>query len=334
MTSGSTSGIAVQPDGKIVTGTARFNPDGSLDPFFGMGGMAIFVTVGPRVVIAPDGDIIDGGVSGIVVYKPNGTLDVRFGNAGVIGPDFLPGDFALQPDGNILLAGTTTFAGHTTFTVARYLTTGGSSLTPNQLFIAQVYPDLLHRPVDPTGLASWSGLLDRGMSRVQVIAQMQATQEYHTIVVDDLYSRILGRAADSSGQTGWVNFLHQGGTDEQLQALFLGSDEFFAKHGSNNSQGFLPALYQIVLQRPIDASGLQSWGQALAGGMSRTAVAAAILASLESDRLETQMLYAEFLHRPPDASGLDTFTNLLQRGVPNETVSGIIISSDEYFAGV
>jgi uncharacterized delta-60 repeat protein len=333
---GVASGIAVQSNGQIVVGSpvARFNPGGSFDPLFGRNGQGVSVTLGGQVIIAPDGDIIAGGAIGIAIYKPNGTLDVRFGNAGLVTPDFAPGNFALQPDGSIVLTGTTTLSGHTIITVARYLTTGGSSLTPNQLFIAQVYPDLLQRPADPGGLAFWSCLLDGGLSRAQVVQKMQATPEYHTVLVNNLYNRILGRNPDTSGDATWLNFLNQGGTEEQLEAMFLGSDEFFAKHGSNNSQGFLPALYQIVLQRPIDAGGLQSWSQALAGGMSRTAVAVAVLASLESDRLEMQMLYAAFLHRPPDASGLDTYTNLLQQGVPNETVASILISSEEYFAQI
>src|SRR5207244_6937420 len=82
------SGIAVQPDGKIVTESplARFNPDGSVDPLFGMNGHAVDVTFGGQVVVAPDGEIIAIGQVGIAVYKLNGTLNVRFGNAGLVTP--------------------------------------------------------------------------------------------------------------------------------------------------------------------------------------------------------------------------------------------------------
>jgi hypothetical protein len=47
-------------------------------------------------------------------------------------------------------------------------------------------------------------------------------------------------------------------------------------------------------------------------------VAAAVLASLESDQLEVQSLYMQFLHRATDPGGLDTFTTALQRGVSDE----------------
>ena len=133
----------------------------------------------------------------------------------------------------------------------------------------------------------------------------------------------------------WVSFLNVGGTAEQLESILLGSDEFFAAHGSDNHNGFLPALYQVVLQRPIDSAGSQHWGQALqSGALSRQAVAAAVLASLESDQLEVQNLYMQFLHRATDPGGLDAFTTALQRGVSNEQVALILMGSAEYFARV
>jgi uncharacterized delta-60 repeat protein len=335
---GAGSGIAVQPDGKIVLGSplARFNLDGSVDPLFAGSSLLTGSLYGfDRVVLAPDGTIITILLTGVAVYKPDGTFKVRFGDAGLIEPDFTLADFGLEPDGNLVLVGTTTASGHTTMTVARYLATGGSSLTPNQLFIAQVYPDLLQRPVDPGGLAFWSGLLDRGSSPSQVVQEMQSSQEYHSLEVRNLYRRVLGRFPDDSGSAAWTTFLNQGGTVLQLEAFLLGSGEFFAIHGSDNNQGFLPALYQIVLQRPIDSSGAQSWGQALqAGALSRQAVAAAVLASIESDHLEVQSLYLQFLHRAADPSGLDTFTTELQQGVPYEQVAGILLSSAEYVARV
>ncbi|HLJ92666.1 MAG TPA: DUF4214 domain-containing protein [Gemmataceae bacterium] len=339
-----TPGIAVQPDGKIVIGSpaARFNPDGSLDEFFGINGRTLPIFAQGRVAIAPDGRIILGGnvftpargiLSGEMVLKSNGTLDVRLGSSATVVPDFANADFALQSDGRILIVGTTTIAGHTSFTVARYFLSGISSLTPNQLFVAQVFPDLLQRPVDSAGLAHYSGLLESGVSRMQIVQQIESSDEYHKLVVTDLYRRILGRSPDDSGNATYTNFLNQGGTAEQVGAFLLGSDEYLKIAGGSNT-GFLQAIYPLTLHRPIDSSGAQSWGQALAGGTSRSAVAAAILASLESDQLETEVLYANFLHRSPDPSGLDTFTNLLQRGVPDETVSAILIGSDEYFAEI
>jgi hypothetical protein len=144
---------------------------------------------------------------------------------------------------------------------------------------------------------------------------------------------VLGRAVDPSGLSTWVSFLNRGGTAEQLEGFLLGSDEFFAAHGSDITKGFLPALYQTVLQRAIDTSGAQSWSQALQpGSLSRQAVATAVLASLESDRLEAQSLYMQFLHRAADPGGLSNFSNALQQDVSNEQVALLFMNSAEYFA--
>ncbi|HLJ93748.1 MAG TPA: DUF4214 domain-containing protein [Gemmataceae bacterium] len=209
-----------------------------------------------------------------------------------------------------------------------------SAGTPNQRFVEQVYFDLLRRSVDPTGLAAWSALLDKGTSRTQVVAAIQNSSEYHALVVGDMYQLVLQRAADPSGLATWVNFLNAGGTAEQLEAVLLGSGEFFASHGGT-TQEFLAAVYQVVLQRPIDPSGAQSWGQALqSNALSRQAVAAGLLASAESNRLEVQSMYTQFLHRQADPGGLDTFTAALERGLSDEQLALLLLSSAEYFAGV
>jgi hypothetical protein len=327
----------------------RFNPDGSADIYFGSGGQ---VTIYPydffgviiTAAIAPDGSIAVSAWNNlqnpqsppsIYLFHPNGSPVVRFGSNGQIPMDVGQfNDIVFQPDTQIVVVGTATDAsGHQSFLTARYQT-AGSALSDNQLYVSKLYLDLLHRPVDPAGLAGWTSVLDNGGSRAQVVQGIQRSPEYRGVEVQTLYQTVLGRAADAQGLADWGNFLAQGGTTEQLEAILIGSDEYFSRFGGGTNSGFLQAAYQLVLHRSIDPSGSQSWGQALAGGMTRMAVAAAIVASLESDRTETQTLYGLLLHRPPDPSGFATFTGLLQQGMPNETATGIIAASDEYFAGV
>jgi hypothetical protein len=64
--------------------------------------------------------------------------------------------------------------------------------------------------------------------------------------------------------------------------------------------------------------------------MSRSAVAGAVLGSVESDRLEVLALYRHLLHRNADPDGLNTFVNLLQRGMSNEQVMVLFVTSPEY----
>jgi hypothetical protein len=211
------------------------------------------------------------------------------------------------------------------------LTINPAIVDPNQSWLTQVYADLLHRPLDSSGLATWTNLLSQGDSRTQVVQLIETSLEYRTDIVEALYAQLLHRPADPSGLDTFTTFLGDGGTDVQVEAAILGSQEYFQLHGGTND-GFLAAIYQDVFNRSVDASGAQSWGLALAGGMTRDAVAQAILTSLEADSDAVQSLYSAFLHRPADPSGLNSFTTALQQGVPGEAVIASIVGSQEYFS--
>jgi len=133
------SAVALQPDGKIVVAgdasgdaeefaLARYNPDGSLDPSFGAGGI-VTTAVGAdnsyatAVAIQPDGKIIAAGATyvpeagfqppddfALTRYNSDGSLDSSFGSNGVVRTDFsATEDFAnaiaLQSNGKIIVAG-------------------------------------------------------------------------------------------------------------------------------------------------------------------------------------------------------------------------------------
>lgn len=153
-------GIAVQPDGKVLafgqsdyavgqTGftVLRFLPSGTLDPTFGVDGVAQTpftspFALGDTGVLQPDGKsvaagfVIEGGKDNfaLVRYMPDGTLDPNFGTGGKVVTSVGDGgvgteaitSLALQPDGKLVALGSdwsaADDAGHTV--VARYLPDG------------------------------------------------------------------------------------------------------------------------------------------------------------------------------------------------------------------
>ena len=129
--------VTLQADGKIVVAGAadfskdialvRYNVDGSLDASFGSGGT---VTTGvpsgsgeaaKSVTIQPDGKIVIAGYSFVlgsktdfvlVRYNSDGSLDSSFGTGGEVATDLrsrsdAANGIVLQPDGKILVVGTT-----------------------------------------------------------------------------------------------------------------------------------------------------------------------------------------------------------------------------------
>jgi uncharacterized delta-60 repeat protein len=145
------TGVLVQPDGKIVvSGEARFAtsdflavrlmPNGSLDTSFNAAGW-VATNLGTNgsasaVVLQPDGKIALGGTVGVQVgmarYNPTGSLDTTFGGTGVVTFNFSASDIgsalALDAAGNLLLAGTSSFASGD-FAFARVRPNGAIDLT-------------------------------------------------------------------------------------------------------------------------------------------------------------------------------------------------------------
>jgi uncharacterized delta-60 repeat protein len=144
----SVSAIAAQPDGKILvagrTGIpfgiyhfvmVRYAPDGRLDPAFGTGGK-VTTNLGGNdftavLALQPDGQIMVAVSSNDFIlarYTSSGGLDPTFGTGGKVTTDFGGYDsaaaVALQEDGKILVAGTTsTFTfehSFQAFALARY----------------------------------------------------------------------------------------------------------------------------------------------------------------------------------------------------------------------
>jgi PKD repeat protein len=203
---------------------------------------------------------------------------------------------------------------------------------PNQVYVGQLYKDLLNRSADAAGLAFFTGELDNGTAtRQHVVQAILSSGEYHTDVVQALYTELLHRSADPAGLSALTTLFAQGGTDEQVAATLAGSGEYFTNRGGGTNDGFLTALYQDALGRAVDAAGRAAWDQALAAGTTPPQVASAIFASTEYDQDLVQKFYTKYLGRSADPTGLTNFVNGLQTGMHDEDVILSIVTSGEYF---
>lgn len=202
----------------------------------------------------------------------------------------------------------------------------------NIQFVSNVYLDFLSRPADSSGLAAWVGQLAAGTPRVTVVLAIEQSLEYEQDVVASLYNRYLHRAADPGGLSFFSQLLSQGVSIEQVAAALAGSSEFFIVQGGGTNDGFLQALYQDALGRPIDPGGLAWWSAQLDAGLSRTQVAVSILASDEYRANLIQSAYQHLLGRSADAGGLAFWLNALRAGATDQQLNAGLASSAEYFA--
>lgn len=208
----------------------------------------------------------------------------------------------------------------------------GTAGTPNTHWVNEVYGDLLHRAAEPAALAYWAGRLASGESRAQVAATIEATDEYRGDEINQVYEHYLHRAADPGALHFGTSYLAAGDAIEQLTVIVAGSHEYFANRGGGTNDGFLTALYQDTLARPVDSGARQYFDHLLASGTSRSQVASAVFASDEYLGDLTAGIYLDLLERPVDAGAKSFWITQLQHGVRDEQVTAAVCASDEYFA--
>lgn len=142
--------IAIQPDGKTVVagyisdgsqldfGVSRYNADGTLDISFGNFGKVITKVsfgddVATSVALAPNGKIVVAGytaigatkVVSVVRYTASGFLDTTFDLDGIVttalsGTNDFASAVVVQPDGKIVIGGTSNNSGAQRFALARF----------------------------------------------------------------------------------------------------------------------------------------------------------------------------------------------------------------------
>jgi hypothetical protein len=204
--------------------------------------------------------------------------------------------------------------------------------THDQAFINQLYIDLLNRPADPNGMAYWDSQLSAGVTRTQVALGIEQTLEYAQDTVESLYTRYLHRAANSSGLSYFSQLLLQGVTVEQISAMLAGSAEFYVVQGGGTNGGFLNALYQDALGRPVDPNGLAWWSIQLAAGVSRTTVALEVLSTTEYLQDVVEAAYQQFLGRAAGSAGLSYWVGQMQLGATDQQLNASLAGSEEYYA--
>jgi hypothetical protein len=213
--------------------------------------------------------------------------------------------------------------------VATFPLTNGQPLSTNERFAAHLYQDLLGRPGSPAEVSFFGAVLDQGfLTQGQLATFFFHSFEYHAHQADQLYLRLLGRHVDTATQAAAALYLAGGGSPVQLEAIVLGSDEYYQLHGGTDA-GFLAGLGKDVLSGSLDPAGLALFQAELAAGTPRYVVALQVMGAPQAAVAEANRLYQEVLGRP--ASGPELLFPAMYILGGNETeVLLALLLSEEY----
>ena len=213
---------------------------------------------------------------------------------------------------------------------SRLAMSAGSAAVALESYVASIYQDLLHRPVDAAGEEYWAARIDQGVPLDRVAAAFVHSDEHFLALIESTYQSALGRPPGQDGIEYWLAAFRAGLSDEQFEADVLSSDEFYQRAGASEA-GFVDAAYQNLFGRPADPSAQAFWGERLAAGAPRSVVTEQLAHSVEREQRRVEDDYAQVLHEPGDPAGIAYWTEQLFAGLSNEDLLAQFASSHAYF---
>jgi len=179
--------------------------------------------------------------------------------------------------------------------------------------VRALYADLLLRPVDSKGLATWSAFLAGGGSQPALVASLTRSREYVALRVRQAYREVLGRTADAHGIASWTQQILAGVPVDDVQRRFFASQEFVARSGGTDA-GYVRNMYLSILGRAASPAEVTSWTASLRH-YGRAWVVNHVWFSTEAAGRRAGSYYQVFLKRVPDPAGQLSWARvLLSRG--------------------
>jgi hypothetical protein len=197
-----------------------------------------------------------------------------------------------------------------------------SPLSSQRAYVQTLYNEVLGRTGSLPELDSWVAILN-SQGQAAVAKGILRSSEALGQIVDGFYLRFLGRQSDPGGRANWISFLQHGGTEEQLENLFLTSPEY----QSHINTDFVQSLYINILGRTGSASELAGWNSQLQQ-LGLGGIASGFTQSAENRADTVLALFQTFLHRVP---GTAETSALVNSSADLLSLEGMVLSSSEFF---
>jgi len=195
-------------------------------------------------------------------------------------------------------------------------------------FARALHEDFLDSSGSASSLDFVAAPLAYGFDRRGLVGFLAWSDTWIGAMVDRFYESTLGRTPDAQGRAYWVDQIRSGRSPAEVAAQFYASTEYFQSVGGTR-RAWVGALYEALLGRAGDASGIDHWVTLLAWGVPRRAVAMDFYQSVESRSVRVRALYALLLGRQPDERGLIHWIFRLADG-QDVALAVDLAGSDEY----
>jgi hypothetical protein len=205
--------------------------------------------------------------------------------------------------------------------------------------VARQYIDLTGTSPTAGQSSSWTVPLQKGTKLPGDLPAALRLGADNTTNVDPttrLYQAYFVRIPDRSGLTYWVKKRRAGTALSAVSNAFAKSSEFVRRYGSLTNREFVELVYQNVLGRPGEASGVDYWTAKLdSGAKSRGQVMVGFSESSENvrvqkDRVTVEVFYVFLLGRSPTPSEVDDAVAQLVGGTTVSELAQQILTSAEY----
>jgi hypothetical protein len=193
-----------------------------------------------------------------------------------------------------------------------------------------------------------SVVIPSGVDKVEVYYQHTASSQFAgnlTTANESLLFNLWGQVPVDAPNVSYYDLTGPGIGHEEVHDWYLnnvvlagaldaaGPDPGVHVAPGNANAAYIEQVFQDILQRPADASGLTWWVTQLAAGTPRSKVVSSIDHTSEYDAIDVIAPgYAKFLGRSPDASGLSYWTGQLQAGMTDAQFAAQLAASPEFFA--
>lgn len=228
-------------------------------------------------------------------------------------------------------------------------------------FVRGLYETILERPVADEDVAFWADKLDSGViSGADLAYTLFSSMEFELRNVDDaeyvdtLYRTLMGRPVDEAGLTSWLEHLDNGVSRTGIFKAIVDSAEsaaWFELNGINKGTiqiteirdvnfqvtAYVSRCYEMILGRPADVGGLNTWTNLLlTGNAAGSDIVAQFVNSQEfalqnlDQSTQVDRIYKAMLNRDADEGGKNAWLTIMQDGAQIIDVVAGFSTSEEF----